>query len=128
MELNLNFMNREGQLKIQSYEFGVRIVKIAIRLKRENREYELASQLIKSGTAVGAMICEAEFAESNRDYLHKFTVALKEMNECRYWLKLLNDVEILEREIFSDIYFKSDNIFKMLIATIKTIKQKMSKP
>lgn len=119
-------MNREGQLKTQSYEFGVRIVKIAIRLKKESREFDLARQLIRSGTAVGAMICEAEYAESDRDYLHKFKIALKEVNECRYWLRLLKDVEILEAEIFTEIYLKSENIFRMLIATINTIKQKIT--
>ena len=118
-------MNREGPLKIKSYEFGVRIIKIAIRLKREKKEFELASQLIKSGTAVGAMIAEAEFAESPRDFLHKLTVALKEMNECRYWLRLLNEVEILDEEIFDEIFSRSDEIFKMLIAAIKTKKQNM---
>ncbi|MEB3341924.1 four helix bundle protein [Okeania sp.] len=58
-------------------------------LNQEKREYVLSKQLLRSGTAIGALVRESEYAESNADFVHKMAIALKEANETLYWLELL---------------------------------------
>mgnify|MGYP000637494230 CR=1 FL=1 len=73
----------------KSLNFALRIVKAYQYLSDEKGERILSKQLLRSGTAIGAMVCEAEFAESASDFIHKLHIALKEANETAYWLLLL---------------------------------------
>jgi len=69
-------------------KFALRIVKLCKQLK-EQREYILSDQILRSGTSIGANLMEAEHAQSRPDFLHKNSIALKEANETTYWLDLL---------------------------------------
>lgn len=80
-----------GFLKEKSYFFAVHIVRVVRYLQENQKEYILSGQLLRSGTSVGALIYEAEFAESRADYIHKLNISLKEANETLFWLNLLND-------------------------------------
>ena len=57
-------MSRESILKSKSFDFAVRIIKLYKYLKKTHNEYELSQQILRAGTAVGALIREAEHAES----------------------------------------------------------------
>lgn len=72
---------QDGVLKSKSYEFAIRVVKLSQYLQTEKREFILAKQVLRSGTAVGALIREAEYGQSKTDFIHKMAVALKEANE-----------------------------------------------
>ena len=82
----------------------------------------MSDQLVRSGTSVGAMVKEAEFAQSKADFINKMSIALKEANETRYWLDLLHYGEYLE----DDIYLSLDNdikeIISILVAIVKSTK------
>ena len=80
---------KENILKTKSFEFAVRIVNLWKYLKKQHNEYILSQQILKSGTAIGALIREAEHGESMKDFIHKLTIGLKEANESKYWLDLL---------------------------------------
>ena len=71
----------ESALKIRSYQFAIRIVRLSQNLQTDKKEFVLSKQILKSGTAVGALIREAEFAESKPDFTHKMSISLKEANE-----------------------------------------------
>jgi len=73
----------------KSFSFALRVIKLYKYLVDEKREYILSKQVLRSGTAVGALIREAEQGESKADFIHKLTIALKEANETEYWLDLL---------------------------------------
>ena len=73
----------------KSFSFALRVVKLYKYLVDEKREYILSKQVLRSGTAVGALIREAEQGESKADFIHKLAIALKEANETEYWLDLL---------------------------------------
>jgi len=73
-------------LKDKSYSFAIRIVKTSEKIITERKEFVLARQLLKSGTAIGALVREAEFAQSKVDFINKMSIALKEANETMYWL------------------------------------------
>ena len=74
-------------LKDKSFLFVLRIVKLAQYLNVDRKEYILSKQVLRSGAAIGALICEAEFAQSMSDFISKMSIALKEANETHYWLK-----------------------------------------
>ncbi len=90
---------RENILKTKSYAFALRIVKLYKYLST-NREYVLSKQALRSGTAVGALVSEAEFGQSKADFVSKLSIALKEANETLYWLNLLKDSQYLEEKCF----------------------------
>lgn len=117
-------MSKESVLKVKSFAYAVRIINLCKYLKRRHNEFELASQVILSGTSVGAMIREAEHAESRKDFLHKLNIALKEINESIYWLELLFATAYITSKMFESLRDDGEQILKMLVAAIKTIKLK----
>ena len=85
---------RENILKDKSYIFAIEIVKLSQLLVKDKKEFVLSKQLLRSGTAVGALIREAEFAQSKPDFIHKMSISLKEANETIYWLDLLKGYQL----------------------------------
>jgi four helix bundle protein len=79
---------QENLIKKKSFNFAIRIVKLNQYLQADKKEYVLSKQLLKSGTSVGAMVREAEHSESKLDFIHKLSIAQKEINETIYWLEL----------------------------------------
>lgn len=113
---------KENVLKKKSFDFALRIVKLYQYLKEEKKEFIMNRQLMRSGTAVGAMVREAEFGESKADFAHKMAVAQKEINESLYWLELLYASEYLTNQQFESINTDAVEIIKIITATIKTTK------
>jgi four helix bundle protein len=85
-------------------------------------EYILSKQILRSGTAIGALIREAEHAESDLDYIHKLSIALKEANETEYWLRLLKETDYLDEKMYESIIIDCHELIKLLVASIKTLK------
>lgn len=121
-ELNMSGTNI---LKNKSYEFALEIVKESRIIKDKHKEYDLSRQLLKSGTAVGALIREAEFGQSRADFISKLSIALKEANETDFWLSLLKDSQLLPEETFNRLAKECEQLIKMLVASIKTSKSKI---
>lgn len=107
-------------LKDKSYSFAIRIVRLNQFLCGEQKEYVLSKQLLRSGTAVGALVREAEFGQSRADFRSKMAIALKEANETDYWLTLLKDTGYLNANMFESISFDCVELIKILAATVKT--------
>ena len=83
----------------------------------------LSKQILRSGTAIGALIREAEFGQSKADFRSKMSIALKEANETDYWLNLLKDTNYLKEKMFQSFSNGCPELIKMLVATVKTTKQ-----
>jgi four helix bundle protein len=109
-------------IKTKSYAFAIRIVKLYKFLNGERKEYVLSKQLLRSGTSVGALIREAEHAESKPDFKHKLSIAQKEINETIYWLDLLKDTNYLMSEQYESIQKDAIEIIKIITSIIKTLK------
>ena len=109
-------------MKERSFDFGVQIVLFYQYLRKEKKEYVLYQQILRSGTAIGALIREAEFGQSRADFISKMSIALKEANETEYWLDLLKNSKCLLEEQYWDLSNPLKDILHMLIATIKTAK------
>jgi four helix bundle protein len=106
----------------KSFDFAIRIVKLYQYLISNKKEFILSKQLLRSGTSIGAMIREAEHAESKNDFIHKFAIAQKEANEALYWLKLLKATDYLNEKEFENIYNDGIEILKLITSIIKTSK------
>ena len=91
-------------------------------LKSKKKEFVLSRQVLRSGTAIGALVREAEHAESKADFIHKMSIALKEANETLYWLELLYQGEYIDKQSFDSIGFDSEELIKLLTAIVKTSK------
>ena len=72
---------KDNVIKNKSFDFALRIVKLYQYLKEQKKEYVMSKQLLRSGTSIGAMVRESEYAESKADFIHKLSIALKEANE-----------------------------------------------
>ena len=94
-------------------------------LKKEHGEYIISQQLIRSGTSIGALIREAEHAESTKDFVHKLNIGLKEANESKYWLDLLVATEFLTTKMYNSLNKDCEELLKMLISSVKTNKLKL---
>lgn len=113
-------------VKNKSFDFAIRIVKLYQYLNNSKKEFVLAKQLIRSGTSVGAMIREAEHAESKSDFIHKFAIAQKEANETVYWLELLKATDYLNEKEFENIYKDAVIILKLITSILKTSKSQLA--
>ena len=79
---------------------------------------------MRLGTAIGALIREAEQAESSKDFIHKLSIALKEANETEYWLELLIKTNRLSEDDFKLLDLKIKELLKLLISIIKITKSR----
>ncbi len=113
-------------LKDKSFVFAISIVKLYKYLIENKREFVLSKQLLRSGTAVGALIREAQNAESSKDFVHKLAIAQKECDETIYWLELLKETEYINQIEFEGLQFGANELLKMIRSSILTIKQKSS--
>ena len=102
--------------------FGVRIVKACRFLQENKKEFVLSKQVLRSGTAIGAMVKESEFAESKADFVHKLSIALKEANETKYWLLLLHESEYLDDSSYESVDEDCLNLIRLLVSIIKRMK------
>lgn len=118
-------MSRENVLRTKSFDFAVRIIKLYKYLKKQHSEWELSQQILRAGTSIGALIREAEYAESKKDFMHKLHIGLKEANECAYWLELLYVTEFITKKMFDSMQKDAVELLKMLVASVKTTKEKI---
>jgi len=109
-------------LREKSFNFALRSIKLSQYLQKEHREYVLSKQILRSGTSIGALVREAQYAQSKADFLHKLTIALKEANETEYWLLLLSQSDYIDQNMFNSIYPDIKELLKILISSTKTIK------
>ena len=99
----------------------------AASLDENKKIYAIAHQLLRSGTAIGALIKESAHAQSKADFLNKMNVALKEANETTYWLSLLHDTDYLKDHEFASINKDCEELLKLLISIVKTTKSSLNK-
>ena len=111
----------------KAYTFALRIIKAYKYLSENKREFVLSKQLLRSGTAIGALCREAEHAQSKADFLNKMNVALKEANETEYWLMLLNDSEYINIESYDSIHSDCNELISLLVSIVKSTKNTLQK-
>jgi len=91
-------------------------------LAETRKEFVISKQLLRSGTAIGALYREAENAESTADFIHKLSISRKECNETLYWLELLHATNHIAKDEFDSIYQDAENLMRLGTSIIKTLK------
>ncbi len=117
--------NEKNTVLVKAKTFAIRIVKLFDFLKKEKKDFILSKQILRSGTSIGANLAEAEFAVSEKDFLSKNYIALKECAETVYWLELLYQTNTLTKEQFDSIHQDCLELLRLLSATTKTMKRKL---
>jgi len=114
---------KKNVVREKSYGFALRMIKAYKYLTQEQREFVLSKQVLRSGTSIGALVKEAEHAQSRADFIHKMNIALKEANETEYWLMLLKDSGYIEVKTYESIHKDCSELIKLLASIVKTTKE-----
>ncbi len=118
---------KPSPLKEKSFRFALRVVKLYKHLCREQNEFVLSKQLLRSGTAIGALYRECEYAESKLDFIHKLGIAQKECNESLYWLELLYSAEFITEKAFMSLKENGEELLKLITSSIMTVKRSINR-
>lgn len=110
-------------LRDRSKNFAKTIVFLCREMKANHKEGVLINQLLRSATSIGANIYEAQYAQSTKDFISKLEIAQKECYETEYWLELLFETDSIEENKFKTIHNECGAIRRMLISSLKTIKE-----
>ena len=116
MEKSMN----NNVIENKSFDFAVRIVNLHKHLSSEKKEFVLSKQLLRSGTSIGANVCEAIRGQSKADFSAKMCIALKEANESHYWIRLLYKTDFLTEQEFNSIESDAVELIKILSSICKT--------
>ncbi|MBQ5840021.1 MAG: four helix bundle protein [Bacteroidaceae bacterium] len=112
-------------LDIKSKAFALRIIRFYKFLTKEKKEFILSSQILRSGTSIGANTRERRNAQSKLDFINKLSIALKEADETQYWLELLVGSEIIDEKVFNSLNEELKEIIALITSSIKTAKNNL---
>ena len=112
----------------KSLAFAVRIAKLAQFLGDEKKKFVLSRQIVRSGTGIGANVREAQFAQSDMDFISKFSIALKEASETQYWLKVLAKAEYIAEKQYRSLRNNADRLVGLLVKAVKSKKRNLGLP
>lgn len=106
--------------------FADRITRMYRYLSEKRQgDKDMLKQILRSGTSIGANVSEGQFAQSKADFLTKMTIALKEANETRFWLKRLYAYGSLKENEFASIINDNEEIISILTTITKTTKENL---
>lgn len=111
-------------LKYRGYIYSLKIVKFVAKLPKTRIADVLGTQLVRSGTSVGANIVEAQSGSSRKDFINFYHYALKSANESKFWLCLVRDAKIVGSEVANELLDETIQIAKMIGKSIITLKRK----
>lgn len=117
-------MGKENIISTKTESFAIKIIKFCKILSEEKREFVISKQLFRSATSIGANVRESHNAQSKANFINKLSIALKEADETAYWLELLIESEIIDKQQFEKLYKDLKEIIAILTASIKTLKSK----
>lgn len=117
-------MDRNDVLE-KCINFAVKINKLRKYLCEKQREYNNSDQIQRSGTSIGANYSEACDAESKADMIHKLSIAQKEANETKYWLKVLYRSELIDEGQYKELMADLEELYRIITASIRSAKARM---
>ena len=111
--------DRRNIIKDKSYQFALGIIQLYLKM-REQKEFVLSKQLLRSATSIGANVEEASAGQSRKDFIAKMAIASKEARETNYWLRLFRDSNLCKGIDFSSFIQEKEQIIKILTSIVKT--------
>jgi len=119
-------MKTSNIIEEKSFKFALRIVNLYKYLISEKKEYIMSKQILRSGTSVGANIAEGVEAQSKKDFISKLSIALKEANETKYWLRLLIASDYINSNVGGNLKEELLEIIRILTAILKKSREKIN--
>ena len=116
-------MRTQGVIYDKSKAFAIEVIALCNKL-RDNGEYVMSKQVLKSGTSIGANYCEALGAESSSDFIHKLSISLKEANATYFWLDILHTSGYMDDSLFETMTTHLEEIYKMINSASITVKKR----
>ena len=117
---------RENIIISKTESFADRIAKMYKYLSEKRQgDKDMLKQIVRSGTSIGANVSEGQFAQTRADFLTKMTIALKEANETRFWLKRLYAYGSLTDSEFDSIIKDNEEIINILTTITRTTRKNM---
>jgi four helix bundle protein len=107
--------------------FAIRVVKAYSELQKrsfDNAGKVLSKQFLRSGTSIGANCAEAVYAQSTKDFINKYSIALKEASETKYWITIMIESDLINQKKVSSMNEELELIIKILTSSINSLKQK----
>ena len=117
-------IEKRGDLAERLLEYGARVIKLVESMPNTLVGRRIGDQLLRSSTSAGANYEEARGAESKDDFIHRLQIALKELRESNYWLRLLVKSGKIPAERMSDLLDESSQLRAMLSKSVATAKGK----
>jgi four helix bundle protein len=113
------------RLKERTREFALRVIRLYAALPKSAVAQTLGRQLLRAGTSVGAHYREGTRSRSDAEFISKLEGALQELEECRYWLELLEAERLVHEAKTAPLVRELDELTAMLIASVRTVKQRV---
>ncbi len=111
-------MNKKNLILDKTFDFSLDIIEL-YKVLRQNNEFVISKQLLRSATSIGANAEESSAAQTKKDFITKMSIASKEARESRYWLRLLDKSQLIKYD-YKNYLLKIDEIVKILPAIVKT--------
>lgn len=112
-------------IRERSFRFGVRIVRLVMSLPKNSVGFALGNQVIRSGTAIGANIEEAQNSGTRKEFIRSLTISLKEARETEYWLRIISETDLIKSERLTGLIEENKEIIKILTTIVKNAKLKI---
>ncbi len=119
-------MNPE-ELKSRTKKFSLEIIRIVDTLPSTRPANVIGNQLLRSGTSVGANYRAACRARSRADFASKASIAIEEADETMYWLELLLEAGLVQKDRLSALMEEADELIAILAASVKTARANLKK-
>ena len=119
-------VDNSSNIQTRTKQFAIRVVNAYTQIIK-NSNYDdavrvIAKQFLRSGTSTGANCKEAISAQSRKDFINKYEIALKEARETEYWIEVMIEAKLIPKEKFSLLLQELDSIIRILVTTIKSLK------
>jgi four helix bundle protein len=119
----IGHQSRADVLEERLIDFAVRIVTLSANLPKTPAGKHIAGQIMRSGTSPAPNYGEARGAESHADFVHKLRIVLKELNETKIWLRVIERSEMLRKELMVEIVGENRELCRIFTATLKTARK-----
>tara|TARA_B100001964_G_C13855973_1_gene432291 strand:- start:143 stop:523 length:381 start_codon:yes stop_codon:yes gene_type:complete len=113
------------QLRDRTFTIGIRIVKVVQALPNNTVGWKIGDQLIRSGTAIGALTEEADMGVSYKDFIHGMRMSRKEATETRYWLRIVIGAELIKEKLLTSLIKEISEIIAIQTSIVKKGEQKI---
>jgi four helix bundle protein len=114
-------MAKGDDIEERLIDFAIRIIQVCNALSNKPAEKHIRGQLIRCGTSPAPNYGEARGAESNKDFVHKLRIVLKELNESRIWLKILIRADLIPEKRLEPLLDECNQLCRIISASIQTV-------